>query len=273
MNLVEKLIAAVRAKKRRILVIGDGMTDVYVHGHLHGTCQDGCPKFVEEYRVAVPGGAENAARTLACWQPLGIEIAYKGIPEGYGPKKTRYMVDSRCVFRHDDDRIRCDLELIRLNAERAIKAAYDAILLSDYDKGLLTSQLIRMAADECKRRGLPCVADCKRPPLTYTGCILKGNSDYISRYGFSANVSTFGSAPPMVGDAGLNINAKKVKCVNHIGAGDCFASHLTLALAYGFSLKESAAIAHAAGRVYVQQPHNTPPALEAMVKDMSSWAE
>jgi sugar/nucleoside kinase (ribokinase family) len=58
--------------------------------------------------------------------------------------------------------------------------------------------------------------------------------------------------------------------VNHVGAGDCFAAHLTLALAYGFSLKEAAGLAHSAGRVYVQSFHNHPPFPTDIAADMST---
>lgn len=61
-----------------------------------------------------------------------------------------------------------------------------------------------------------------------------------------------------------------VKIVSHVGAGDCFAAHLALALAYGFSLKEAAVLAHSAGRVYVQSLHNIPPHPAEILADMST---
>lgn len=60
---------------------------------------------------------------------------------------------------------------------------------------------------------------------------------------------------------------EKVNCVSHVGAGDCFAAHLVLALAHGFSLEDAAAIAHSAGRVYVQHEHNRPPMPEEIAED------
>jgi len=43
-----------------------------------------------------------------------------------------------------------------------------------------------------------------------------------------------------------------------IGAGDCFISFLTMALARGFSLEKAAQIAFAAGCCYVRKRHNSP---------------
>ena len=61
-----------------------------------------------------------------------------------------------------------------------------------------------------------------------------------------------------------------VKCVNHVGAGDCFSAHLVLALAYGFTLEDAAVIAHSAGRVYVQHQHSRPPLPQEVREDMAS---
>ena len=59
-----------------------------------------------------------------------------------------------------------------------------------------------------------------------------------------------------------------VRVVSHVGAGDCFGAHIVLALAHGFSLREAAALAHSAGRVYVQFPHNRAPRPEEIAADL-----
>jgi D-beta-D-heptose 7-phosphate kinase/D-beta-D-heptose 1-phosphate adenosyltransferase len=43
-----------------------------------------------------------------------------------------------------------------------------------------------------------------------------------------------------------------------IGAGDCFISFITMAMARGFSLEDASKIAFAAGTFYVQRKHNSP---------------
>lgn len=52
-----------------------------------------------------------------------------------------------------------------------------------------------------------------------------------------------------------------------IGAGDCFAAFLSMALALGFSIQDSAKIAHSAGLVYVQQKNNRPIVLAELKND------
>lgn len=279
MNTVERILAS---GGKNILVIGDGMTDIYAYGRMESTCQEGCPKFIEERKVAVPGGAWNASQTLKKWKDNGIIAQYIGLPPEIAPVKKRCMVGNKCVFRHDNDNtgtgkgheaIRLIIESLLTDDKPSTRMEFDAILLSDYDKGLLTREFIQMVVAVCKKRSVPCVADCKRAPELYDGCILKGNYEYWSKYHapYKAEILiTNGPQPPqtLYTQHCCKKDLSSVNCVNHVGAGDCFAAHLTLALAYGFSLKKSAAFAHSAGRVYVQRPNNTPPHPDEIRADM-----
>lgn len=270
MNLVERLIEADCRNPKTILVVGDPMTDVYVHGQLYTGCQDRCEKFVEELHVTVPGGASNANRSLQHWS------AQKIFPLGDlgGPTKMRFMIEDRCIFRHDNDYCNFDLATARVEALLCLSRSNpDAVLISDYDKGVLTLEFINRVVTICTQRKIPCVADVKRAPEVYEGAIIKGNWDWYERNTSSPRnrVITDGCHLPYVNDEVREVdNLPRVKCINHVGAGDCFAAHLTLALAYGFFLKEAAAIAHSAGRVYVQHPHNRPPHPHEIVADLSS---
>ena len=46
MNPVVQVYESSKAKRKRIVVIGDVIVDRWIHGAL-AECQDGCPKFVE----------------------------------------------------------------------------------------------------------------------------------------------------------------------------------------------------------------------------------
>lgn len=276
MNAIRKLIEADRWTPKKLLVIGDGMTDVYVHGTL-SDCQEGCQKFTEATRAEVPGGAANAARSLKHWFARKHHLHDRRS----GPVKTRFMVEDRCVFRHDDERTVADPELVRREWAMLLTAYRpDGVLISDYDKGLLTPEFIAEVVEHCEKYRVPCVADAKREPATYAGAILKGNAEYHTRYaallpfsgqlvitGGGRNPTTWTEGKPW----GLGTDLPEVQCVNHVGAGDAFAAHLTLALAYGFGLREAAAVAHSAGRVYVQRRHNEPPHPDQIRDDME-WA-
>ena len=275
MNLVQHLKDEIERKQRRIVVCGDAMTDRWVHGRVL-ECQDGCPKFIgHQDIVETPGGAANAANSLSYWNVVTSLRSYS--PHDY-PIKTRYVDhDGRIVFRTDSEYpVLRDLDDdLELALEQVRKA--DAVLLSDYDKGFLTPDLIAAVIGLCKERGTPCVADAKRGAELYAGAVVKGNKDWHLKHRCDGpKVITLGSTAPGVMEEGSHllvaigrcIGLPPVECINHVGAGDCFVAHLTLALTYGFSLEDAAALAHSAGRVYVQHPHNRPPRPEEIEADL-----
>ncbi len=279
-----------RRSPRKILIIGDGMTDMYVHGHMEES-QDGCQKFVQESEYIVPGGAGNAKRSLQHWK-ADVKCVYEATCKSSSPMKVRFLVDNNIVYRWDNDHCTIDFDLVRAQTALTLQNWQpDAVLISDYDKGFLTPNFIQTIISNCKIFNIPCVADVKREPSIYNGAIIKCNTEYASKFGFAPPEGNCGDIPrPFIITNGqyapVLVEANKgaywicrrdtrpmLKCVNHVGAGDCFAAHLTLALAYGFSLKESAGIAHSAGRVYVQQPHNYPPKQIQILLDMEEGQE
>ena len=271
MNIVEKLIQAVRETPKNLLIVGDGMTDVYINGQM-GDCQERCPKFLETDRVEVVGGARNAGRSLHNWHIPTIV---------YAPGdsvKTRFMVEGKCLFRYDHDQQYREPDLFQQAVRFELRrTAYSAVLLCDYAKGMLTADFIDEVIEHCTEKEIPCVVDAKRHPTMYAGAILKCNDSYMQTYpdaiGVKQVVVTYGELPPVIWESGepstLEVEFQPVQCVNYVGAGDCFAAHLTLALAYDVSIKNAVAIAHAAARCYVQHPYNRPPLLDGIVADLT----
>jgi bifunctional ADP-heptose synthase (sugar kinase/adenylyltransferase) len=273
MSAIDRLIESDQKSPKHILVVGDFIRDVWVHGVLHD-CQDGCKKFVETSACKTDGGAAGAVRQLDHWKSSAILNG--GVKIVARSTKVRYIDDStgNIVFRRD-------MDLSFYCSEREQRAVLksvgevDAVLLSDYDKGLLTQEFIRQIIDLCNSNGtIPVVVDAKREPSMYTGAIVKGNQDYWSKYVFPTNVETvmtMGKWSPVIG-IGRRIpdDLPTVQCVNHVGAGDCFAAHLVLGLAHGLSLEESAMIAHSAGRVYVQHRYGRPLFPQEIVDDLRS---
>lgn len=282
MNLVDCLLGKIKDDTKHVVVIGDAIVDLWVHGHT-SRCQENCTRFVQEKVVETSGGAANAEHCLSHWGVGTLLYSYLGRDCSI---KCRYVEDEKVIFRADHDRLPSgDYAWVR---QVALEAVYSAggVLISDYDKGFLPPEFIRGVVATCRDRGVPCVADCKRAPELYSGCVLKCNSDYHYKYNAelsalvdagprSSLVVTDGPRTPAVWDAGKSVKLGlgfllPVRCVNHVGAGDCFAAHLTLALAYGFSLKDAAVLAHGAGRVYVQHPHNRPPLPSEVAVNLSS---
>jgi D-beta-D-heptose 7-phosphate kinase/D-beta-D-heptose 1-phosphate adenosyltransferase len=286
LELIDRLIAADADGPRKVCVLGDAVEDEWLEGELT-SCQDGCPCFRERSRVVTPGGAAGAARQLTHWQSEAWLVAPAGPHRGWQwkearlgelnvelcfeseslPLKQRRVAGGRVVGRTDREGPRRE-EVVREERELALKAlrtmTWGGVLLSDYDKGFLSAGLLREAIDYCRAYGVPCVADGKKWPGAYRGAVLKVNREYADRHSLPAppHVVTGGPAGPLVSDTGGSSclpGGPRVECVNHVGAGDCFAAHLALALAHGLTLEEAATVAHAAGRVYVQRRHGRPP--------------
>src|ERR1700722_15074907 len=148
------------------------MEDVWVHGD-PTCCQDGCVRFDERRVVRTPGGAANAARQLARWnaETMLVSPARPSPGEAWNqvrlecglecrrtPVKTRFVDGSgRIVFRHDLDN-GYGLAANGMNAARNAALAalrdvrFDAVLISDYDKGFLNESLIWETIDLCVAR-------------------------------------------------------------------------------------------------------------------------
>ena len=291
---IDTLIRATRypqGQRKKIAFIGDAMLDAWVPGHLK-TCQDGCPCFDEQIGISCPGGAANAARQLRHWNVEPFLISpldknenwlriLKGINYGFcfpaqqNPFKVRLTENGKIIFRSDYERPHYgmrpeELKRARRDVVQIVKESdFDAILLSDYDKGFLDQPTIAGIIEVCRQREIPIVADGKKEPGAYTGAILKINSAYAQHYGISlqdhipAVIITHGHLTPVVfyegGCHDSRANNTPVLCRNHVGAGDCFAAHLILALAHGFPLTVAVDVGHAAGRVFVQHLHERSP--------------
>lgn len=245
---LETLIAADKASPKRLVILGDALHDDWIHGELLSS-QDGCDKFVETHRCSTAGGAANAVNCLQHWHSCVRPFCAKE-----WSTKIRYIVDGRIVFRHDIDVLAGDCTEERELALAAVATA-DAVLLSDYDKGFLTEDFIQEVISKAKI----CIADAKRHQSVYRGALLKCNYDYALMHDCTPDVCTNGAGSPFVRDVHLGLELPDVKCVNHVGAGDCFSAHLLLALAHSLSLEDAATIAHMAGRAYVQHPRNRAP--------------
>jgi D-beta-D-heptose 7-phosphate kinase/D-beta-D-heptose 1-phosphate adenosyltransferase len=288
LDAIDTLIQKDAQKPKRLLVLGESMTDVWADGTVDG-CQDGCPKFIaREYRET-PGGAANASRSLRNWS-CNVWCPSRWVISGMRIEKRRFIADGRIVFRLDIETITPDtlIALRRLSLDDLYKPAIDAVLISDYDKGLLTEGFLREVIDHCNKKHIPCVVDGKQHPRLYRGAILKCNEDYARKFAGElpswrprALVGTFGANLPKARDypgqfprdwSELNLDGlianHPVVCRNHVGAGDCFSAHLTLALAHGIDLRDAIAIAHSAGRVYVQHLHSRPPFAHEIRRDL-----
>lgn len=211
------------------------------------------------------------------------------------PIKRRYYDGDYPLVRMDNERKNYGLgdsiantrvELVKKFIDHAEKAVPDVVILSDYNKGLFCSSTARLLIDWCRDHQIPTIVDPKNDNICWNHCtIFKPNlaeaarflgtteQDVLVRWKWATDelrsrlccesvVITAGSKGVFVCDKGEYFHYKPARPVGEvrsvIGAGDCFAAVLALAVAHGYAAADAAMVGYEAGAVYVQNKHNEP---------------
>ena len=205
-----------QAKPFNILLIGDDCLDVYQFGTVDRISPEApVPVFNfcrEEHR---PGMAGNVLTNL---QALGCRVEFL---HGDTSTKTR-LIDTRS--KQHIVRIDKDAECSPIEFVTAIPPLYDAVVISDYNKGTVTYDLIQEV-----RQGFhgPVFVDTKKTDLAQLeGCIVK-----INKLEHSRVISECSDLIVTLGDRGatwndIHFTAKKVDVADVCGAGDTFLASL-----------------------------------------------
>ncbi len=175
--------------KRSVLVVGDLMLDRYIWGEVERLSPEAPVQVVRwRHEKALPGGAANVAANL---KSLGAEVRLigtvgedeagkelKGLIEERGidsseiissaqrptTEKVRIIARGQHVLRLDrEERSPFEGKLRRDLLRRLRKAArgVNALVLSDYAKGVLSEELTKEAIALGRRMGVPVVVDPK----------------------------------------------------------------------------------------------------------------
>ncbi len=231
-------------KNKTVLVVGDAMTDEFIYGHISRKSPEAdCDVFLVDRRVKTPGGAANAARNI---EALGARaILLSGVD---GINKTRIVIDNKHILRIDDDEARfIDIET---SFNEAMKQSPDAILISDYGKG--TFGLIPNIISVGKKLNIPIVVDPKGTDYSkYNGATVVTPNKFefnqaskLSNGNILIKCGENGMVLQESGKVAFNIAPYQVVAKDVAGAGDTVAAALTLMLACGHSLKESAQVSN-----------------------------
>ena len=188
---LERLIRRLRG--RRIGVVGDLMLDRYVWGAATRLSPEAAVPVVDFASETIcPGGAGNVAANLAA---LGAKVSLFGATgadeaardlrgslarlgiAGRGvladarritTVKTRIIARNQQVVRVDREQPAALAPAMERSLIRRIKASLpklDVLVLSDYDKGVVTDALAERVLEECHRRGVPTLVKPKTSRL------------------------------------------------------------------------------------------------------------
>ena len=227
-------------KQLKILLIGDSCTDEYVYG----TCERLNPEAPVPIlrfnrKETTRGMAWNVRENL---MSFGIEVFILTNKESI--IKTRYIDEksNQHILRVDDEGV-CDPMDYELPEDE-----YDALVISDYDKGFLTEKKIQELVDWFDG---PVFIDSKKTKLPKKDCYLKINEiESKLLKGYKNLIVTKGAGGADYNK--VNYPGEKTKIVDVVGAGDTFLSALVyFYLLYG-TIEKAIPYANKAAAIAVQ---------------------
>lgn len=295
------LLDAVRTK--RVLIIGDAMLDEYLVGDVDRISPEAPVPVVRvrERRYAL-GGAANVAQNVAAAgaacrlvAPIGSDaageqlstmLARAGIGTGDlvrvtrpTTRKTRVLARSQQLVRVDeeDDHDLAAPDVARIgDAVRAAITDADAVILEDYNKGLLIPSVITSAIAIARERGIPVIVDPKyKHFFAYRGAtVFKPNRRELDaalgaavdlehpeaipaaleRLDVEYLLLTLGERGMLLADrrGGLHsVPTVAREVYDVVGAGDTVTAYLATVLAAGGTAQEASVIANYAAGVEV----------------------
>jgi rfaE bifunctional protein kinase chain/domain len=302
---LQQLLAG--APKKRIAVVGDAMLDVYLRGDVDRISPEAPVPVVRvrERRYAL-GGAANVAQNVAALgataelvATVGDDVSAKqlrdmlhaiggstrGLVQVDRPTttKTRVLARAQQLVRVDeevdDD---CTAEQVARITDAVTIAvnASDALILEDYNKGVLVESVIRHAIALAKARGIPIVVDPKyRNFFAYGGATLfkPNRRELEAALGAAVSLEHPETLPALV--ERLNVGSVLLTLSEHgmaliergaseadgihripttarevydvVGAGDTVTAYLAAMLASGATALEAAVIANFAAGIEV----------------------
>lgn len=303
-----------------VLVLGDVILDEYIVGQATRMSREAPVPVLEfESRRLIPGGAANPAANITALgstavqvgvigadaeattlrqvlQALGIETDCLVVDAGRPTTlKTRLLAHMGLRFPQQVARMdRLSREPVGNDVERSLRGAIatrmsqvQAVLMSDYQVGLLTPPLIEMVRALAGEQGLLLAADAQGGLDKYSGfSLVKCNADEAQTFlrrplqtddDFAAAATelratlrltgamliTRGAAGITLAEADGRVShcpAPKVTDVyDTVGAGDTTIAVLTLAVLAGASYPEAAMLANYASGLVVQRVGNYTP--------------
>ena len=287
-----------RVRGMEIACVGDLMLDRYVYGEVTRLSPEApIPVLRSKRTVSMPGGVGNVARNVAALggharlgavagqDAAGDELvvlvaAEAGVADFIDRPdaastivKTRFVSAGQQLLRLDDEQVSVGV----FDREQVFTGA-SAILLSDYDKGVVTDRLIRSALWAAEASGAPVIVDPKGRDFARYGAVdvIKPNASELAgatglpvdtdaeiEVALTVLLEGITAKAIVVTRAGKGMSlAERGKPVKHFpgrarevfdvsGAGDTGLAALGLALAAGASLEQAVQLAILASGVVV----------------------
>ncbi len=294
--------------RARVLVTGDVILDEYMMGGASRLSPEAPVPVVEVDEVRVfPGGAANVAlgssRLGASTLLIGVvgddadgarlaallegephlETVFLVDPSRPTTRKSRVVASGQQIVRFDHEvRRPLDAEVagrVAAELERRLTENLGAVILSDYQKGVLCPTVLRAAIETAKAREVPCVVDPKlrdfrayrgasvitpnlleayaatgADPGTPTPVLLRALMALLDGTSVVITEGEAGMTLQSPGEDPLHVFPRLRPVFDRTGAGDTVVAVLSAALAGGAELREAAELANVAAGVAVSKP-------------------
>lgn len=306
-------------KGKRIAIIGDMMLDIYFWGDVKRISPEApVPVLEVENEFYRFGGAANCALNIASLggvsEPIGVigydnygtifnsllseqKISHYGIIEDDSrptTAKTRVIADSQHIVRIDKESketLNIKIQNKLFNYLKSIIKNLDGLILQDYNKGVLSSQLINQVIGLANKYNVLVTVDPKfnnffeyrnvtvfkpnrKEAEDILGIKIKSDADVsfagntlLKKLNAKNILLTLGEGGIAVFEKGkpekrMPTKARKVADVS--GAGDTVISTLTMALASGADIYEASYLANYAGGLVCEEVGIIPIDLEKL---------
>lgn len=239
-------------KQYKILLIGDKCIDVYQYGCVDRISPEApVPIFVPTHKEEREGMVGNVYTNLVA---LGCSV---DVVCGLSSKKTR-LIDIRS--RQQILRIDEDVKSIPVSFTDA--QGYDAVVISDYNKGVVSYELIEALIENNK---IPFFIDTKKSDLErMQGAWVKINESEYSKIKSECTglIVTKGAQGAEIIHHEINLKSPKVEVVDITGAGDTFLAAMAYKYLETKDIKTSVEFANRAASITVQHFGCYAPSLE-----------
>jgi D-beta-D-heptose 7-phosphate kinase/D-beta-D-heptose 1-phosphate adenosyltransferase len=242
----------------KILLVGDAGEDTYTYGYVNRISPEApVPVFEPKYDIVKDGLASNVCNNLIA---LGCDVTFFYTEKC---KKQRLMdIRSKQQLMRIDRDTQCRPMLNVFVTEAKLKT-YDAVVVSDYNKGTVDYMLIEWLRKEFEG---PIFVDTKKTDLAkLDGCYLKINALEKSR---ATSLPTPNNLIVTHGEQGAEWDSRVFPAeiagdvVDVCGAGDTFLSALVYKFLQTNHMPDAIKFAHKASAVTVQHVGVYAPRLE-----------
>jgi len=202
-------------KQFKVLLIGDSCTDEYVYGVCERLNPEAPVPILKKTRVDTQSGMVlNVQQNL-----LAFNIQVTLITQGKLIVKRRFIDE-----RYNQQILRVDIEdKIEPFKGNVPDEDYDALVISDYDKGFLTTEKI---FELVKWFDGPVFIDSKKTTLPVNDAFIKINEDEYNKLNDKTGNLIVTKGPRGADYQGKNYPGVRVGVFDVVGAGDTFLSTL-----------------------------------------------